>query len=91
MPKTQEWIKQKLEEERQGWTEYGNRRLTEELEELKQRVSDLEIVYEEMRDELSVRQITDWQMCGLALSFRRRVSDQTVSISREAKTKGTKR
>lgn len=55
MPKTQEWIKQKLEEERQGWTEYGNRRLTEELEELKQRVSDLEIVYEEISDELSVR------------------------------------
>jgi len=53
MPKTQEWIKQKLEEERQGWTEYGNRRLTEELEELKQRVSDLEIVYEEISDEFA--------------------------------------
>ena len=48
MPKTQEWIKQKLEEERQGWTEYNNRRLTEEVEDLKQRVDDLELVIEEL-------------------------------------------
>ena len=50
MPKTQEWIKQKLEEERQGWTEYNNRRLTEEIEDLKQRVDDLELVIEELMD-----------------------------------------
>ena len=50
MPKTQEWIKQKLEEERQGWTEYNNRRLTEEIEDLKQRVDDLETVIEELMD-----------------------------------------
>ena len=50
MPKTQEWIKQKLEEERQGWTEYNNRRLTEEVEDLKQRVDDLELVIEELMD-----------------------------------------
>jgi len=53
MPKTQEWIKEKLRE--QGWTEYGNRRLTEEIEELKQRVDDLEILVEELHNELSVR------------------------------------
>ena len=46
MPKTQEWIKQKLEQERQGWTEYSNRKLTEEIEDLKQRVDDLELVIE---------------------------------------------
>ena len=50
MPKTQEWIKQKLEEERQGWTEYNNRRLIEEVEDLKQRVDDLELVIEELMD-----------------------------------------
>ena len=50
MPKTQEWIKQKLEEERQGWTEFNNRRLTEEVEDLKQRVDDLELVIEELMD-----------------------------------------
>lgn len=50
MPKTQEWIKQKLEEERQGWTEWNNRRLTEEIEDLKQRVDDLELVIEELMD-----------------------------------------
>ena len=50
MPKTQEWIKQKLEEERQGWTEYNNRRLTDEVEDLKQRVDDLELVIEELMD-----------------------------------------
>lgn len=48
MPKTQEWIKQRLEEERQGWTEFTNRRLTEEVEELRQRVDDLELVIEEL-------------------------------------------
>ncbi len=48
MPKTQEWIKQKLLEERGGWTEYTNRRLTEEVEELRQRVDDLELVIEEL-------------------------------------------
>mgnify|MGYP003121260876 CR=1 FL=1 len=57
MPKTQEWIKEKLRE--QGWTEYGNRRLTEEIEELKQRVDDLEILVEEMHNELQMRKITD--------------------------------
>ena len=46
MPKTQEWIKEKLAED--GWVEYGNRRLTEEVEDLKQRVSDLELVIEEL-------------------------------------------
>ena len=50
MPKTQEWIKQRLEEERQGWTEFSNRRLTEEIEDLKQRVDDLETVIEELMD-----------------------------------------
>ena len=50
MPKTQEWIKQKLEQERQGWTEYSNRKLTEEIEDLKQRVDDLELVIEGLMD-----------------------------------------
>ena len=50
MPKTQEWIKQKLEEERQGWTEWNNRKLTEEIEDLKQRVDDLELVVEGLMD-----------------------------------------
>tara|TARA_Y100000114_G_scaffold139474_1_gene143512 strand:- start:12458 stop:12610 length:153 start_codon:yes stop_codon:yes gene_type:complete len=47
MPKTQEWIKEKLAED--SWVEYGNRRLTEEVEDLKQRVSDLELVIEELK------------------------------------------
>ena len=59
MPKTQEWIKQKLLEERGGWTELGNRRLTEEVEELKQRIDDLEMLVEEMHNELQMRKITD--------------------------------
>ena len=46
MPKTQEWIKEQLAKE--SWTEFNNRRLTEEVEELKQRVDDLELVIEEL-------------------------------------------
>ena len=46
MPKTQEWIKEKLREE--GRTEYTNRRATLEILELKQRISDLELVIEEL-------------------------------------------
>ena len=46
MPKTQEWIKEKLAED--SWVEYGNRRLTEEVQDLKQRVDDLETVIEEL-------------------------------------------
>jgi predicted nuclease with TOPRIM domain len=70
MPKTQEWIKQKLEEERQGWTEYSNRRLTEEIEDLKQRVDDLETVIEELMDRWK---ITYGKMYWLALAVRSRV------------------
>jgi len=46
MPKTQEWIKEKLREE--GSTEYTNRRATLEILELKQRISDLELVIEDI-------------------------------------------
>jgi len=45
MPSTQEWIRQKFEEERQLGinVEYNNMRLTKELEEVKEDIKKLQI------------------------------------------------
>lgn len=45
MPSTQEWIKQKFEEERKIGinTEYTNMRLTKELEEIKEDIKKLQV------------------------------------------------
>ncbi len=45
MPSTQEWIKQKFEEERKLGVnvEYTNMRLTKELEEIKEDIKQLQI------------------------------------------------
>ena len=45
MPSTQEWIRQKFEEERQLGIniEYNNMRLTKELEEVKEDIKKLQI------------------------------------------------
>lgn len=48
-----------MNKDKTRWIEYNNHRLTQEIEEIKQRVSDLEIAYEELLDELRMRKITD--------------------------------
>ena len=42
MSATQEWIKQKFQEEGLGYAEYNNRRLTTEILELQDRIKRLE-------------------------------------------------
>ena len=42
MSATQEWIKQKFQEEGLGYVEYNNRRLTNEILELQDRIKRLE-------------------------------------------------
>lgn len=43
MSATQEWIKQKFQEEGLGYVEYNNRRLTTEILELQDRIKKLEM------------------------------------------------
>jgi len=43
MSATQEWIKQKFQEEGLGYVEYNNKRLTDEVQELQARIKTLEM------------------------------------------------